>query len=139
MMDLSIQPDEWNPVLDDIIRGRMYRQDLRCFIRHFIIQLCFPTEELKQILTRYPQLLRYSLAKLQTNVDFLTGECAFDCLTVRKMIRLRPLILAYSLDQKIKPVIHCLVNDLHLDNWKHIISRYPQVLTIPISRLKAKV
>ena len=123
----------------NIVLCRLYRQELRDVCQYFITELTFTKEEFKQILHRYPQLLKYSLAKFQANVGFFQNDCNLDNTTIRKMIRLQPLLLVHSIHEKVKPVISFLRIDLRMENWKRIISRYPQLLSIPITSLQAKV
>jgi len=138
MIDLSFTTKDFSAELESIL-SRVYRQELRILCQYFTCQLAFKKEELKRLLLNNPNLLRYSLAKFQDNVDFLTKDCELDNATVQKMIRLQPLLLVHSVENKLKPVISFIRNDLQMVSWKRILARYPQVLSLPASTLKAKV
>jgi len=132
-------PKDFDDEFQDILH-RMYRQELRQWCQYFSSQLLFTKVELKQFITRNPRLLKYSITKLRDNVEFLKNDCYLDHATVKKMIRLQPSLLVHSIDNKLKPVVKFIRNDLQMeDRWKRIISRYPQVLSIPSSTLTAKV
>ncbi|MGC9059384.1 MAG: hypothetical protein ACP5H3_03215 [Candidatus Aenigmatarchaeota archaeon] len=69
-----------------------------------------PDLNLKKVLNRLPQLLTYSIEKMQRNVDYLK-ELGLD---TRKALNRLPALLTYSVERNLKPKVEYLTKEMRI-------------------------
>lgn len=114
---------------------RWSRTNVRKVIYLFQTRLLDLTQnQLQTIFTSNPQLLGMQSSTLCQTFDFFQNEIELDSISISRMVRTVPTVLAYSIDHKLRPTIEFLQYEVgggsgEWNGWKRIISRYPQCLT----------
>jgi hypothetical protein len=117
-------------------------------------------DEVKKVLVSRPQLLQYRVSNLKTTLQFFVGEARLDFQDLSRMIRTLPLVMTYSVDRRLRPMVNFLQYELGGHNmdaisdddedddklssdwtgWRRVISRYPQIFSHSVdTTLRPKV
>jgi len=111
-----------------------YRGNIRAITTYFRNILQMDQGCIANMILKTPQILNYSFGKIEAFVICLQIR-GFDDKDIAKMIVSRPMILGYSTSKKIAPILDFLKDDLGIEAYHKIVTRYPQVITIKVDGL----
>eukprot|EP00979_Chaetoceros_neogracilis_P012629 scaffold3389_cov188-Chaetoceros_neogracile.AAC.4 len=111
-----------------------YRGNIRAITTYFRNVLQMDQGCIANMILKTPQILNYSFGKIEAFVICLQIR-GFDDKDIAKMIVSRPMILGYSTSKKIAPILDFLKDDLGIEAYHKIVTRYPQVITVKVDGL----
>eukprot|EP01018_Ginkgo_biloba_P012125 Gb_32120 [translate_table: standard] len=100
----------------------------------FLLKLGLEQEDLGRVIYNAPQLLGLREEKMRPTVKFLES-IGVKGSSLRKVLKLKPMILAHSVEAKLRPNINFLEN-LGIDKFDigKLVTRHPQLLTLSVEK-----
>ena len=128
---------------------RYYRTDLRrnlAFLRGPALDLS--EDDLKKLVLKRPQLLGYSLEKLEKTTEFYSEYLGLQGEKLGNLVTRFPFLLAYSVEKNLKPTMFLLRDEifgfhteinLRTSATAAVVLKFPQILGYSIENISTKV
>ena len=128
---------------------RYYRTNLRrnlAFLRGPALSLS--EDDLRKVVLKRPQLLGYSLEKLESTTEFYREYLGLYGEMLGKLLQRFPFLLAYSVENNLKPTVILIRDEIfgHHDEVSHrieatsaVVIKFPQILGYSIENISNKV
>ncbi|KAH9317535.1 hypothetical protein KI387_019304, partial [Taxus chinensis] len=100
----------------------------------FLLKLGLEKEDMGRVIYNAPQLLGLREEKLRPTIKFLEN-IGVKGSSLRKVLKLKPMVLAYSVEAKLQPNINFLQN-LGVNQFEigKLVTRHPQLLTLSVEK-----
>jgi hypothetical protein len=132
--DLEVDASGKNKLENASKKLTTYRGNTRSIVMYFRHALQMDRDCVAKTILKAPQILNYSFGKIEATVKYLQSR-GFSDEFIAKMIGSRPMIVGYSIEKKIRPILDYLEVDLGIEFYHKLVARYPQVLTIKVDGL----